>query len=418
MSRAALVDLGPLRESPAFRRLWVGQGLSAVGGQLTVFAVALQMYRLTGSSAAVGGLGLAVAVPNLALAVLGGSLGDAVDRRRLVLVTSSLQAGVSVLFAAQALAGLRSPAVLYLLVVVQSLVGSVNAPARRTFMARLLPRERLAAGAALNTLTLQLAAVLGPAAAGLLAAGWGLRACYLVDAVSFGAALYGVARLPAMPPLPGAPRPGAAAIREGLGFVRSGGEVAGAFLADLSMALVASPTALLPALVAERFGARPGVLGLLTAASAVGGVLGSACSGLVGRIERPGRAALVCCAGYGLAVAALGPVHALWPTVLLLAVAGAADTTAVVLHSTVVQLVTPDRLRGRISALEYVVGIGGTQLGRFRAGVAGTLTGTTVAVTGGGLAGVGAAALVAALLPAFTRYRVRQEPAARAAVTG
>lgn len=357
-------------------------------------------------------------MPNILFAVLGGSLGDAVDRRRLVLVTSSLQAGVSALFAAQALAGLRSPAVLYALVVVQSLVGSVNAPARRTFMARLLPRERLAAGAALNTLALQLAAVLGPACAGLIVALWGLRACYALDAISFGAALYGVARLPAMPPAPGAPRPGPAAIGEAFGFVRHRSEVAGAFLTDLSIGLVASPTALLPALDAERFGGRTGVLGLLTAAGAVGGVLGSASSGLAGRVQRPGRGALVGCAVYGLAVAGLGLAHSLWLALVLLALAGAADTAAVVFHSTVVQLVTPDQLRGRISALEYVVGMGGSQLGRFRAGAIGTLTGTTAAITGGGLAAVGAAALVGAALPAFTRYRVNGPADARPAPVG
>ncbi|MFJ8621935.1 MFS transporter [Kitasatospora sp. NPDC093550] len=407
-----LLDVTPLRDSPAFRRLWLGQGLSQIGGQMTVFAVALQVYQLTGSSAAVGLLGLAVAGPVVLFAAVGGSLGDTLDRRRLVLVTSSLQTGVSVLFAVQAFAGLRSPGVLYLLVALQSLVGSVNAPARRAFTPRLLPRDRLAAAAALNALTMQVGAVAGPACAGLVAAAWGLKACYLLDALSFGAALYGVARLPAMPPQGGAAARKLAGVGEAVALVRSRGELAGAFLADLCIALVASPAALLPAICAERFGGRPQELGLLVAAGAVGGVLASACSGPAGRVGRPGRAALICCAAYGVAVAAFALTDGLTAALLCLAVAGAADTLAVVFHSTVVQLSTPDRLRGRIGAVEFVVGIGGTQLGRLRGGTLGALLGTSTAVLGGGLAAVAATALVAAAAPAFTRYRA--EPAERA----
>ncbi|ROR37460.1 MFS transporter [Kitasatospora cineracea] len=406
-----LLDTAPLRDSPAFRRLWLGQGLSQIGGQMTVFAVALQVYRLTGSSAAVGALGLAVAVPVVLFAAVGGSLGDRTDRRRLVLWTSSLQAGVSVLFAAQALAGLHSPGLLYLLVALQSLVGSVNAPGRRACTPRLLPRRQLAAAAALNALTMQFGAVAGPACAGLAAATWGLTACYLLDALSFAAALYGIARLPAMPPQGDRPPGRLAGAGEALALVRSRGELAGAFLADLCIALVASPAALLPALCAERFGGHPQTLGLLAAAGAVGGVLASACSGPAGRIARPGGAALLCCAAYGATVAALAVTRSLETALLLLALAGAADTLAVVFHSTVVQLSTPDRLRGRISAVEFVVGVGGTQLGRLRAGTLGALLGTGTAMLGGGLAAVAAAALVSVAAPAFTHYRAADAPA-------
>jgi len=197
-----LADITPLRESAAFRRLWAGTTLSSVGSALTAFAVNLQVYELTRSSFAVGVIGVAQVVPTLAVGLLGGPVTDAMDRRKLVLVTSSCLAAVSAALAAQAFAGLDLVWPLYALVAVQSGLAAVDRPARMTFIPSLLPASQQAAGLALNRLTFQIMLTAGPALAGLIAAAphLGLRACYLIDAVSFTAALYGVARLPAMPP--------------------------------------------------------------------------------------------------------------------------------------------------------------------------------------------------------------------------
>ena len=139
-----LMDVRPLRESAAFRRLWAGSTLSNIGGQLTTFAVALQVYTLTHSSVAVGAVGLVGAIPAIALGLIGGSIVDAVDRRRLVLITLSGLAAVSALFAAQAFAGSTRLWPLYALIAVQAVLGAVNGPAVRTFLPRLLPaRGRL-----------------------------------------------------------------------------------------------------------------------------------------------------------------------------------------------------------------------------------------------------------------------------------
>src|SRR6266536_1230282 len=217
-----LADIGPLRESPAFRRLWAGTTLSSVGGAMTSFAVILQVYNLTRSPFAVGAVGVAEMVPTLAVGLLGGSVADAADRRKLVLVTSSCMAAVSAAFAAQAFAGLRLVWLLYALVAVESALGAVNSPARSTFVPNLLPASQLPAGLALNRLSFQVMLTVGPALAGLIAAAphLGLRACYLIDAISFAAALYVVARLPAMRPQGGAARPGLRAVAEGIRFIR------------------------------------------------------------------------------------------------------------------------------------------------------------------------------------------------------
>jgi len=402
-----LADVRPLRESPAFRRLWAGGTLSALGSSLTSFAVILQVWELTRSSFAVGALGVAQMVPTLAIGLLGGSLTDAVDRRRLVLITSTALAAVSAAFAAQAFAGARLLWLLYVLVAVQSALNAVNFPARQTFLPSLLPPRLVPAGLALDRLSFQIVLTAGPALAGFITATphLGLRACYLIDAVTFAAALYGVARLPAMPPQPGAVRPGPRAVAEGVRFIRRSQPLAGAFLIDLNATVFGLPVALFPAINAERFGGRPGTLGLFAAAIGVGGLVSSALSGPLRHVTRHGRAMLAAVTVWGAAFAGFAVAPGLGLTLTLLAVAGAVDTFTVVFRQSILQVVTPERLRGRVLAADYVVAAGGPQLGNLEAGALGSLTTPVISALTGGLLTVAGAVVIGAALPGFRRYR-------------
>lgn len=403
--RRYVLDARPLRRSADFRRLWAGSSLSVLGGQMTNFAVMLQIHDMTGSPAAVGAVGLASAVPLLLLGLFGGSFADAVDRRLLVLATNIGSVAVSALLAAQAFAGLGLLWPLYTLVAAQSLLGAVGAPARRTFVPRLLPAGQIAAGVALNQLSFQIGLMTGPALAGLLTAAGGLRLCYLADTLSFTATLYALVRLPPMPPEGEAARPGLTTVAEGLRFIRRAPILTGVFLADLDAMVLGMPFALLPALNAAHFGGAPQTLGLLVAAPGVGGLIGSALSGPAGHIARPGRALLVCVTVWGATIAAFGLVHTLWLGLVLLMAAGTADTTSVILRATLVQVATPDRLRGRVTGVDFVIGAGGPQLGNARAGAVGSLTSPALSAVGGGLATVAGAGLIALLVPGMLRYR-------------
>jgi MFS family permease len=400
-----LADIRPLRESPPFRRLWIGVTLSSIGGAMTGFAVVLQVYDLTHSAFAVGVLGLTRMIPTLGVGLFGGSLADATDRRKLALVTSSSLAAVSALLAAQAFAGLDQLWLLYVLVAVDSAFSAVDGPARRTFTPRLLPAGLLAAGLALNQLTFQICLTVGAALAGLVTAAAGLRVCYLIDVVSFAAALYGVARLPAMAPLGGMARPGPRAVAEGVRFIRRSQVLAGAFLADLNATVLGLPVAVFPAINAERFGGSAQTLGLLTAAIGVGGLAGSAFSGPVGHITRPGRAMLCTVTVWGAAIAGFAVAPSLWPALSLLAIAGAADTATVVFRGTIVQGTTPDQLRGRVTAADYVVGAGGGQLGNLEAGAVGSLASPTISALSGGLGTIAGAILIRVAMPSLASYR-------------
>lgn len=409
-----LTDVTPLRQSAQFRRLWVGTTLSSIGSALTGFAVPLQVYDITRSSFAVGALGVATVVPTITIGLFGGSLADSMDRRTLVLATTCGQAAISAALAAQAFAAVSSVWLLYLLVAFSSALSAVNQPARRTFVPSLLPPDQISAGLALNRVTFQLMLTIGPALGGVItaAAGGHLQACYLVDAISFGASLYGVARLPALPPKPGAARPGPRAVIAGLQVLRRSPVLAGTFLADLNATVFGLPLAVFPAINAERFGGNPTTLGLFTAAIGVGGLVSSAVTGPVGRMRRQGLVMLCMVAIWGAAFAGFALAHTLWLVLSLLAVAGAADTFTVVIRGTIVQAIATDEFRGRLTATEYVIGAGGGSLGGLESGAVGSLTTPTISALSGGLLTVVLAGVIGLALPAFARYRAGESTAA------
>ena len=377
-----------------------------LGGSLTSFAVTLQVYLITRSPFAVGAIGLAQMVPTLAAGLLGGALADAFDRRKLVLIANGCLAVVSVALTVQAFAGLRLVWLLYGLVAVASALSAISVPASGTFVPSLLPPGQVPAGLALNRLRFQVVLTAGPALAGLITAvPWlGLRGCYLVDVLSFAASLYGVARLSALAPATTS-RPGPRAVAEGVRFIGRSQVLAGAFLADLTATVFGLPAALFPAINAERFGGDPRTLGLLTAAIGVGGLLSVALSGPVGQVSRQGRAMLVMVAIWGAAFAGFAVASSLWLTLTMLAVAGAADTFTVVFRGSIVQAITPDQLRGRVTAADYVVGAGGGQLGNLESGALGSLTTPVISALAGGLITVLGAVVIALVMPAFVRYR-------------
>ena len=400
------MDVRPLRASADYRRLWVAGALSGLGSQLSTFAVLYYVWQLTGSVVWTGMIGLAKLIPMLAAALVGGHLADSRDRRRLVMATRSGQIVTAALLTADSIAGRQLWAVL-LLVGLQSGLGTVGAPASKTFVPRLLPPRLVSAGMALTMISFQTSMLVGPSVAGLIVAQWGVTACFAIDTLSFVGSLYGVARLPAMPPEDegGTPRRrGLHAVAEGLAVVVRTPVVRAAMLGDLVATVPAMPISLFPLVNAERFGDNPRTLGLFLTAMAVGGVIATVLSGAYTRLNRQVVVMLISIAVWGVALLVFGLVSALWATLAALAVAGAADSTSVVSRGTVVQLAVPDRVRGRVSALDYLVGVAGPELGNLRGGlVAGATSGSVATVIGGGVAALGAG-LLAVLIRSALRF--------------
>ena len=401
--RRALIDLAPLRSSPRFRRLWVGRTCSVFGSQMTLVAVMFQVWHMTGSTVWTGAVGLAQAVPLIAFGLAAGSLTDRGDRRRLYLAATTGQAVCSGLLAAQGFSGRLPVGGVLLLVAVQACFVASAGPASQTFIRRLLPGDRVAAGLALNRISFQAALLAGPALAGLVLGWLGVGGCYLIDAITFAMAFYGAFGLPPMRPEGEPSRPGLSGVLDGLGFLMRNPVVRGALLTDLAATVMSMPISLFPLVNAERFGGNPRTLGLFLTAIALGGVIASVFSGTFTRLPRPGLVMLAGSAAWGVALALFGAVPDPWLSLAFLVVAGAADTVAVVSRSTIVQLHTPDALLGRVVAAEQIVGQAGPDVGNMRGGLVAGATSGAAALVSGGVLCLAAVALIGAATPELRR---------------
>lgn len=405
--RRLLADLTPLRTSPDFRRLWIGNTISWVGQGMTALAISLQVYDLTHSSFSVGLVGLFSLVPLVVFGLYGGAIADTVDRRLLGLASSTGSWLLAVALAVAAFAGFHQVWFLYAVVALQAVCAALNSPARTSMIPRLLPAEQLPAANALNSMTTTFGTMTGPMLGGALVGLWGYQAAYLIDAVAFTAALYAMWRLPAMRPQREEGSRGRASVLDGLRFLATRPNIRMTFFTDLCAMVLAHPRALFPAVAVVWYGGDAKTAGLLVAAPAVGALLGSVFSGWLGSVHRHGVAILLAVGGWGLAVAVFGLTRNLWLGLLFLALAGAADAISMVFRSTMLQAATPDAMRGRLQGVFIVVVAGGPRLGDFLAGSVGDLASPTVAVTGGGLLCVLAVTALGLRWRNFARYDAR-----------
>jgi MFS family permease len=405
--RRLAIDLGPLRRYPAFRRLFVGQTISTFGSEIAAVAAPYQLYQLTHSTLQVGLLSLCELFPLLTLTIVGGAIADAVDRRRLLFLTEFLLALVAVGFAVNA--SLAEPKVwaLYVLVTLAMSVFSLGVAGMSSVIPRLVEPHELAAANAIENVYGSTTNVAGPAVGGVLIAVLGLRGAYLLDAATFAASLWSVWRLPPLPPAHDAERPSLRTITEGFRFVKQKKVLLGMFLVDSNAMVFGMPRALFPALALHRFHGGAGVLGLMYAAPYAGAFVSSVLSGWIGHVRRQGLIVAVAAALWGVAIAAFGFAESLWPALLLLAVAGAADNVSAVLRGTILWTVTPDPLRGRVSGIEFAQVAATPAIGNVEAGLVASLTSLRVSIVSGGVLCVAGTVLIALAVPAFTRYDAR-----------
>ena len=404
-----LADLTPLRTSPDYRRLWFGNTVSWIGQGMTALAVSLQVYDITGSAFSVGLIGFCSFLPLVVFGLYGGAVADTVDRRKLGLASSSGSFVLAVALVAASVAGVEQLGLLYAVVALQAVCFALNSPARSSMVARLLPAEQLPAANALSSITSTTGALVGPMLGGLMVGWWGYRAAYTVDAVTFTAALYAMWRLPSMLPErgDGAGSEKRASVVGGLRFLAARPILRMTFFTDLCAMVLAHPRALFPVVAVVWYGGDAKTTGLLVAAPALGALLGGVFSGWLSRIRRHGLAVIAAVTCWGSAIAVFGLTRQLWLGLVLLALAGCADTVSMVFRNTMLQAAVPDEMRGRLQGVFIVVVAGGPRLGDFLAGSVADLASPTVAATGGGIAGVVAVLLLALKWRGFARYDAR-----------
>jgi MFS family permease len=405
--RRLTLDLAPTRVSPGFRNLLIGDAVSVVGTQVTAVAVPLQVYALTRSAAAVGLVGITGLVPLIVFGLYGGAVADAVDRRRLVLVTTTVQAVLSGLLLVQALADLRWTWLLYAVVAVQAGLFALDSPARQAFIPRLLPVELLPAGNALRQVEFNIGMTGGPLLAGGLVAAFGFSTAYGLDAVSFGASLWAVASLPAMAPEGGGRPAGLASVVEGLSFLRTRRVLLLTFVVDIIAMVFGMPRALFAPLADHVFGGGETAAGALYAAIPAGALLGAVFGGWLGHVHRQGLAVVVAIVGWGACVVGFGLTSHLWLALVLLAGAGLADMISAVFRTSILQAAAPDDMRGRLGGVYIVVVGGGPRLGDGRAGSFASWFGLQQAVVVGGVLVIVLTVVVALMVPRFLAYDSR-----------
>ena len=419
--RRLFADITPLR-TPDFRRLWLAGIVTVVGGNLTVFAVPVQLYALTRSSAYVGLAGLFALMPLIVFGLLGGAWADAMDRRTLLIITSCGLAAASVLLWVQAAMALNNVWVVLVLLAVQQSFFAVNWPTRGAAIPRLLPIEQLPAANSLNMTVQQFGAIVGPLMAGVLLRWVDLSTLYLLDALMCIAPIWATVRLRPMPVTEssgtgGPSRWGFGAVLEGFRYLAGNQVVLMSFVVDIIAMVFGMPRALFPQMAHESFGGPiegGTTMALLAAAISVGAVGGGVFSGWLPGVRRQGRAVVVAIVVWGLAIAGFGAAAGLasgrggamlWIALGFLAIGGAADMVSSAFRSTILQEVASDDLRGRLQGVFIVVVGGGPRLADTVHGATAATVGTTVAATGGGLLVVAGVLLAVLAAPAFLRYR-------------
>jgi MFS family permease len=384
-----------------FRLLWLAQLVSITGSQMQVVAINWHVYLLTKSPLALGLVGLVRVVPIVLCSLVGGVVADAIDRKRLMIVTQSVMLIGAALLAGITASGLEAVWPIYLLTAVGSAAVAFDNPARQALLPTLVPAEDFPNAVSLGLVVFNSAMIVGPALAGLLLAGHGPALIYAVNAISFLAVIIALLFMHASgrPESSGqaAAKVSFAALGEGLRFVWRTPIIVQTMTLDFIATFFASATALLPIFAAEilKVGARG--LGLLAAAPATGSVITGLVMARLGTLRRQGKLVVVSIAIYGAATVVFGLSRWFWLSLAMLAVTGAADTVSTVLRQTIRQLVTPNHLRGRMTSVNMIFFMGGPQLGEMEAGAVAALVGATLSVVTGG-----AGCLLAALIAGFT----------------
>ena len=394
-----------------FRLLWFGQLVSFSGSMMQQAAILWHVSLLVPPGRrglALGMVGLVRVIPIVGFSLLSGVAADAFDRRRLMIGTQLAAAAVAVSLAALTFIGLEAVWPVYVLAAIGAAASAFDTPARQALIPNLVPREQLANALSLNQIMFQSAAVLGPTLGGVLIAASGVGAAYLFNAVSFLFVLAALVMMRDIPVISPAERANASlhAAREGLRFVFRAPVIRATMVLDFLATFFASATALLPIFAQDILHVGAGGYGWLYAAPSVGSLLaGAVMVRTVDRIERRGVVLLGAIVAYGLATLSFGLSTVFWVSFACLALSGAADTVSTVLRSIIRQLMTPDRLRGRMTGVNMVFVMGGPQLGELEAGVVANWMGAPFAVVTGGFGTLVAAAVIGASVPALRQYR-------------
>ncbi|MEU6067999.1 MULTISPECIES: MFS transporter [Streptomyces] len=404
--RSLMVDTTAFRKSRDYRLLLIGGVFSRIGSQMTTVALPLQMYRFSGSPWQVGLLGLAEFVPFAVLSLFGGAISDRYDRRHVLIASQAVMAAVIATLAVATGTGVASPGLLYVLAAGTGAASAFDGPVRQALLVQAVPKEYMRSAVSLSYGIVQATLVLGPALGGFSVAWFGFAPVYAVDALTFAVLIVSVAmvrhRAPAQP-VSGRPSV-LGSLAESIRFVRRERAVLGSFGIDLIAMTFGMPRALFPVLALHVYHVGPEGTGLMLSAVSFGALAAALTTGWLGRARRLGRVVVGAVLIWGAAIAVAGAMPNFPAALVCLAAAGAADSVSAVCRSTIVQTITSDEMRGRMSAMFVLVVGSGPYLGDAEAGGIGSLFSPRVSVVSGGLVSMAGALLIAVTCPQLYRF--------------
>lgn len=405
--RRLVPDLGPLRDSRDFRLLMASGVITMFGSFIAMVAVPFQMKELTGSYLAVGLVSLAEFVPMVICGLWGGAIADALDRRRVIVLSELGLLVTSLLLMVNALAPHPQVWVLYVVGALSTGIASLQRPSMEALIPQVVRHDQLNAAAVLTSLRWNFGAIVAPAAGGLLVTAFGAAVAYGVDAVTFVVSLVLLWRMSPAPAAHDAAPPSLKSLVEGVRYAWGRSDLMGTYLVDIAAMVFAMSTALFPFL-ADQLGV-PGALGLLYSASSVGSLIASLTGRWTERVHRHGLGVILSAAVWGAAVALAAAIPNVWAVFACLALAGAADMISGIFRSTMWNQTIPNELRGRLAGIELLSYASGPMLGNARAGLMAQLGGARFSLGVGGLLCVGAVAALGVVLPKFRRYDARTD---------
>lgn len=388
----------------AFLRFWAARFLATFATQVVSVAVGWQVYDLTRDPFDLGLVGVIQFIPSLLLVLVTGAVADRFGRRLIMGLSAFLEACCALALLYFALRGLAGPLPIFVVLLAFGVARAFFGPASSSLVANLVPSDVLANAVAWNSSAWQVATIVGPVAGGLLY-GVAPEAAYGTATVFMLAATLLVLSIPRPPQRTSSEKPSLSSLFAGFGYIRREKIVLGAISLDLFAVLLSGATALLPVYARDILELGPWGLGLLRAAPGFGAV--AVAVWLAGHPirERAGAIMLVFVGLFGAFTVVFGLSTLTWLSILALAVLGATDMVSVYVRETLIQLWTPDELRGRVNAVNQVFVGASNELGEFRAGMMAAAIGTVHAVVIGGIGAVVVAGLWAWLFPELRKVR-------------
>jgi MFS family permease len=397
-----LINIAPLREYRDYRLLYFGQLVSFLGSMVSYVAIPYQVYELTKSNALVGALGIVQLVPVVIFGILGGTVADRLNRRKLLLISEALMCLLVLGLSINAVQAKPSIAVIFVLIAIFQAVLGFHRPAMDALTQKIVRPEHYAAVGALGSFRYSAGAIVGPALGGVLIARYGIQGAFIFDFATFFASLIALMMMSRMPNPDQRKESAWADTKEGLRYAVSKPELVGTYIIDIVAMVFAFPVALFPAMSENWGGAN--AAGILFSSMAVGSLVITLFSGWTAKVSRHGRAVVIAAALWAIFIIGVGQATNLWVAFAFLALAGAADMMSGLFRGIIWNQSIPNELRGRLSGIEMISYMSGPLLGNARAGWVASKYGVPFSITSGGIICTAMVILTALCLPKFWRY--------------